>query len=466
MKKRLRLIITLFSASFLGMVALSFYSLQQFSTLTRYSNQVDHTNKLITQLYKAQDNIKEIDIKERGFMLSLDSTYFYQFVTTADELHNTMNSLKELTNNDETQKKTLILLGSAVSLRLGYFRDNINYIDTAAVPSAMSPYYRLGMIKKDECLGRISEMLQKENTILTATFKAKKYYEQIASNTILYLLAIFFISSIVLFIILIRELRTRIAYQDELQIKLQDLKRSHAELEQIAFAASHDLKEPLRKIKVFGDRLLRIKKDENDEESSMIIERINYATDRMQGLIDDMVNLTSFVREDGSMEEADLNFILMNVIDELEEKIKENNTSIFREVMPVLTGYPRQLHILFKSLLDNSLKFQRAGVEPAINIRADITDGEELKHLAPLLQSKKFHRITVADNGIGFDNQFISKMFRIFQRLHNQESEYEGKGIGLSICQRIMVNHKGYIVAHGHPDVGATFKLFFPIEES
>lgn len=135
------------------------------------------------------------------------------------------------------------------------------------------------------------------------------------------------------------------------------------------------------------------------------------------------------------------------------------------QTMPVFKGYANQLLILFKALFDNSLKFSKEGVGPVITITNEITSGEELKGINKKLTDKKFNCITFADNGIGFDNQFIDKMFRIFQRLHAQQSGYDGKGIGLAICQRIMANHEGYIIAHGEPQVGATFKLFFPIEE-
>lgn len=465
MKKRLRLIISLFSASFLGMVALSLYSLQQFDSLTGYSNRLDRTNQLINQLYKVRDNIKEIDIKERGFMLSHDSTYFYMFINTADELQTTITNLQRLTGGDTLQTKNLIMLKSALALRIAFFKDNLNYLDSTSSPETISVYYKLGMDKREECVARVNEMLQKENSRLYANFKAKKHYEQIATNTIVYLLVAFLIATMVLFIILIKELRTRIRFQDELQNKLRDLKRSHSELEQIAFAASHDLKEPLRKIKVFGDRLLHLQRENEDEETNLIVERINYATDRMQDLINDMVNLTRLVHEEGPKEAVDLNFVLMNVIDELDEKVKACDAQIYREVMPILTGYPRQFHILFQSLLDNALKFRRSDVPLLINIRADIADGDELLHVNKEVRKRQFHRITISDNGIGFDNNFISKMFRIFQRLHNRDSEYDGKGIGLAICQRIMVNHNGHIIAHGHPNEGASFKLFFPVED-
>ena len=122
------------------------------------------------------------------------------------------------------------------------------------------------------------------------------------------------------------------------------------------------------------------------------------------------------------------------------------------------------MKILFTALLDNSLKFTREGVKPVIGLSCEIITGHELSEINPNLLHKKFYRITVSDNGIGFDNKFMDKIFQVFQRLHPQQSEYDGKGIGLAICQRIMANHEGYILGHGAPDMGAKFKLFFPVE--
>ena len=124
-----------------------------------------------------------------------------------------------------------------------------------------------------------------------------------------------------------------------------------------------------------------------------------------------------------------------------------------------------QMEMIFTNLLDNALKFTREGVNPVITITCDKINGHELSDINPNLLHRKFYRITCSDNGIGFDNKFINKIFRIFQRLHTQQSDYEGKGIGLAICQRIMANHEGYMIAHGELNMGAQFKLFFPVED-
>jgi signal transduction histidine kinase len=444
------------------MAALSMFSLKQFSALTSYSNQVDHTNRVITQLYRLESLLKELDIKERGFMVTKDSTYVRELIQTSRHVQPTIENVKALTNDNEVQAKTFVMLRSSIALRLSDIKDNLQYLDTTSNPG-VSPYYFQGRERKIESINYITEMLKREDKMLREKFESKVYYQQITTNTLIYLLLVFGLVTLALFLVMVKELKIRLGYQEELQTKLIDLKRSHAELEQIAFAASHDLQEPLRKIRIFSNRLLMLKNEE-DTEAKDTIDRISASAERMQDLIDDMVNLTSLIKEEGEKELVDLNTTVKNVLTELDSKIKAQQTVIHREVLPEIVGYPRQFSILFKSLLDNSLKFTREGVVPTIAIRSDKISGEELIHINKDLAQKTFHRITISDNGIGFDNKFISKMFKIFQRLHTQQSEFEGKGIGLAICQRIVVNHEGYIVANGHPEVGATFKLFFPAD--
>ena len=185
----------------------------------------------------------------------------------------------------------------------------------------------------------------------------------------------------------------------------------------------------------------------------------------MQVLISDLMALTNLANTDEPKTSIDLNRMLQYIIVDFESKIAEKEASVQIQELPEIRGYDNQLKILFNALLDNSLKFTRKGVHPVISICCDLMSGHELSTVNPNLLHKKFYRITCSDNGIGFDNQFINKIFRIFQRLHTQESAYEGKGIGLAICQRIMANHEGYIIAHGETGLGAQFKLFFPVEE-
>jgi len=184
----------------------------------------------------------------------------------------------------------------------------------------------------------------------------------------------------------------------------------------------------------------------------------------MQDLIGDLVDLTNLTKQNIQKEKVNINKILKYITTDLADKIDEKNAVIQISVIPEINGYYHQLQILFKALIDNAIKFSREGIDPSITIQSDRVNGHELSSIDPKLSSKTFIRISVADNGIGFDNKFKHKLFQIFQRLHTNQSDYNGKGIGLALSQRIMANHDGYIIAHGHIDMGATFKLYFPAE--
>ena len=184
----------------------------------------------------------------------------------------------------------------------------------------------------------------------------------------------------------------------------------------------------------------------------------------MQSLIADLISLTSLIKIEEQKKPVDLNRMIKYILIDIADKIKEKKAVVEIQSLPVFDGYENQLIILFNALLDNSLKFTRDEANPEIIISCEIKTGEELSGINPNLPDKKFYCIICADNGIGFENRFITKMFRIFQRLHADDSEYAGKGIGLAICQRIMANHEGYIIANGTPNAGAEFKLFFPVD--
>lgn len=410
-------------------------------------------------------HIRDIDRGERGYMITRDTMYL-RFVNNAiDSIHATIRQIGELTADNKDQQHNITLLKSSTALRIAAVRENIAYVDTA-VKAGPSKYYYDSRQLMLECSRILKNIHERENVLLAERSKSEQLYEQLTTSTLQYLLFIFCVITLVLFSIMIKEFRARTKYQEELQAKVIDLKRSHSELQEIAYAASHDLQEPLRKIQVFSDMLRAQKGSTTEADSKAILGRINSSANRMQNLISDLMALTSLTNTDEQKSVLDLNRMLHYILIDIDDKIKEKVASVEVQPLTILKGYDNQLKILFKALLDNALKFTRERVKPVIIISCEIINGHELVPINPNLIHRKFYRITVSDNGIGFDNKFIGKMFQIFQRLHTQESEYGGKGIGLAICQRIMANHEGYILAHGEPGLGAQFRLFFPVEEA
>lgn len=217
------------------------------------------------------------------------------------------------------------------------------------------------------------------------------------------------------------------------------------ELDRFAFAASHDLQEPLRKIRVFSDLILSKKGKEEDVEKYMV--KITNAAARMQQLVTDLLRFSRHALQGGDFVVTDLNTIVKEAVTELEMKIQSTNAIIKIDTLPSLPVIPVLMRQVFFNLISNAIKFKRKEVQPEVHIYAE--------------SSATVYKVFIKDNGIGIDNQYLEDIFSVFKRLHSYH-EIEGTGIGLSICKKIMDQHNGSITATSEADQGATFILSIP----
>ncbi|HOA36864.1 MAG TPA: PAS domain-containing protein [Flavihumibacter sp.] len=248
--------------------------------------------------------------------------------------------------------------------------------------------------------------------------------------------------------------------ENELKRNLRELKRSNTELEEFAYAASHDLQEPLRKITTFGSRFKHKYGDLVGSEGQMYIDRMQTASDSMRVLIDNLLDLSRVTRADHMFEPVDLGKLVRLAQSDLEILIDESKASIVVADLPVVEGIPTHLRQMFTNLLSNALKFAKPGTMPLIEISGERLGRREMEEHF-LVADKTYFRIDVKDNGIGFDQEYEEKIFQIFQRLHGK-SDYPGSGIGLSICKRIAERHQGLISATGKTGEGAVFSIILP----
>ncbi|MDR4507980.1 MAG: PAS domain S-box protein [Candidatus Brocadiaceae bacterium] len=248
--------------------------------------------------------------------------------------------------------------------------------------------------------------------------------------------------------------------ESELVERSKSLARSNAELEQFAYIVSHDLQEPLRKIIAFSGRLHAKYGSTLNEEGRDYIGRMQKASQRMQTLIIDLLSYSRVNTKSQPFCSIDLVMVVKDVLSDLEVKIEQTGASIEVGELPVIKGDPLQMRQLFQNLIGNALKFQRKGKPSVVKIR-EVGLNEAGNDHNKLSQGSSLCRIAVEDNGIGFEEKYSNRIFGVFQRLHGR-GEYEGTGIGLSICQKIVERHGGTIKAKSKPDTGATFIIELP----
>ncbi|WP_266367715.1 PAS domain-containing sensor histidine kinase [Tellurirhabdus rosea] len=250
-------------------------------------------------------------------------------------------------------------------------------------------------------------------------------------------------------------------YRQTLETRNRDLERTNENLRQFAYVASHDLQEPLRKLQSFGDLLEGQFKDELGETGQDLIARMQSAARRMSSLIHDLLMFSRVSNNELVLKQTDLNAVAGDVLHTLEFQLEESGGTVHFEPLPTVTGDRMQLQQLIQNLISNAIKFRRPGHPPRIQIRHQLVLGEILPaHLSP---ARKYHQIEVEDNGIGFDEKYLDRIFQIFQRLHGK-TNFTGTGIGLAICKRVVENHHGHLTARSQPDQGATFTVYLPAE--
>ena len=246
--------------------------------------------------------------------------------------------------------------------------------------------------------------------------------------------------------------------------RTEELERSNSDLQQFAHVASHDLKEPLRKIMVFSNQLIDSMGDQISPKALANAEKINKSAKRLSGMVDGVLNYSIVNANDDEMQSIDLNEVIKDVLSDLELVIEQKNVDVQVSELPEVIGIPSLVQQLFYNLINNALKFSRENVQPKIIISAGIVHTYDL----PMGYSKngiaKYSDIRIQDNGIGFNQKYAETLFNIFIRL-NPKEKYEGTGLGLTLCKKIADRHHGKIIAEGKEGEGACFRVLLPVKD-
>ena len=259
-----------------------------------------------------------------------------------------------------------------------------------------------------------------------------------------------------------RDITDRKRAEEELKRTAAELSRSNTELEQFAYVASHDLQEPLRKIQAFGGRLATRCGDALSDQGKDYLQRMQNASARMQTLINDLLTFSRVASRADPFIPVDLTRVVKEVLVDLEIRIEQVGAHVNVAALPTIDADPTQMRQLIQNLIGNALKFHRDGVAPEVKLYEHSVNGRQ--HLTKNSPNGESCQIIVEDNGIGFDQQYAERIFEVFQRLHGR-GEYEGTGVGLAVCRKIVERHGGTITASSKSQPGATFVVTLPLKQ-
>ncbi|QPG06739.1 CHASE3 domain-containing protein [Salinimonas marina] len=460
----------------------SFYVVNTLDKLATLEARLFTTTRVITAINSLHMAVLRAESGQRGYLLTKDEAYLEDYTLTLERLEGLLEEVElsaQVSDLPEQDKK----IQQLVSLSKAKVKEMAKTVN-AALQGDFSQANRIidsdrGLVLYDrfervfEDIDRSERMVQGEH--LSNLMKLRR--DSVNTLIISGITTAFLIISI--FVLIKMNMRENLRHQrtlegvneelefkinqrtQELQIYSDELARSNRELEDFAFVASHDLQEPLRKIRAFGNRIDDGYADVIDERGRDFLNRMLNAAERMSMLISDLLAFSRVSTRGKDFTEVDLDETVKSVLDDLEIAIEESQATVEVDALPSIQADKSQAEQLFLNLLSNALKFKHPDTPPHIKILSRAAEAEEI---STFHHKDDFEWVTICvqDNGIGFEQSFAEKIFAPFQRLHGRSS-YKGTGIGLAVCRRIVERHNGQIRAFSEPGKGARFEIILPV---
>lgn len=413
------------------------------------ADDVTRTQQIRATLAQMRQAMIDAETAQRGFLLTGSAEYLQPFDPAVERIGRSMAQAGSLFSTDVQHQ------------RLASFAEDWRELEaelraTIALRRQQRSTQAAEIVSGDrgkERMDRLRALLDEMDAFAQAQLAQREQRNRAVSNFALVSIGLgsllAFGTSIGAYAALRRELAQRLAAQRTADALNLELQRSNRELQDFAYVASHDLQEPLRKIQAFGDRLVSKYADALGAEGRDYLQRMQSSATRMRRLINDLLEYSRVTTKARPFDNISLTQVAADAISDLEARIHEAGATVEIGPLPDVRGDMLQIRQLFQNLIGNAIKFRRADAPPHVRVSAEL-DGEQVV-------------LSFADNGIGFDEKYLDRIFTPFQRLHAR-SEYEGTGMGLAICRRVVERHGGSIDAHSTPGVGSTFIVRLPID--
>ncbi len=447
--------------------------------ITNNNISINNTLQTINLIKDLNRELAAAESSQRGYLLTEDPNYLQPYHQTLAVIDDLLKRLGDSTTHLPQQQIRFESVYSYVRKKISELQRIVTLTDRDKIRAAIR------QVKTDEgieLMRAISQLLaEMEHEEFTLLEKNKAFA---AENREFILMALMLANGIGLLLSLsafyavyrnsnkVAELNFALAAANaELEEKVgvrthallqysEELQRSNRELEEFAFVASHDLQEPLRKIRAFGDRLQQKFSSELGETGSDYVVRMQAASERMSALIDDLLSFSRVTTKQRPFVNIDLNAVMHRVMDDLDYAIEETNAQVHIDPLPTIDADASQITQVFMNLIANSLKFYPLDGRPIIAVTSEINVPSPIAG-----DSRNWCCLRFADQGIGFEAQYAERVFSLFQRLHGR-GEYSGTGIGLALCRKIVERHGGTIAAQSEPGEGAVFTIYLPMTQT
>jgi signal transduction histidine kinase len=453
-----------FAAACVMLVISAAISYQNLQEISRDGLWVIHTYEVINGLNRIVSAVVDAETGQRGFVITGNDNYLLPYRTGAEDAERSLQRVRLLTADNPAQQRRIATLRTAVEGRLlTLARGNKIRKENGFEPARDYVAEGLGEKQMDSIRAEVDEMLKDEQLLLEGRSETSAATYRTAIVTLLLSTSVGLVMVVTAFAFAAREITNRrqaaVLLERRVQERTEDLKQTNAaleisnrELEQFASVASHDLQEPLRKIEAFGDRLKTRYCETLDESGRDFLDRILSSASRMRSLINDLLSFSRITTRAQPHQLINLSVVAEEVVSDLEGRLHQVEGKVMIGTLPAIEADALQIRQLLQNLIGNALKFHRTGVPPVVHLAAEIVTPPAGR---PQCQ------LTVTDNGIGFEEVYLDRIFNVFQRLHGR-NEYEGTGMGLAISRKIVERHGGIITARSVLGAGSTFIIHLP----